>query len=147
MKLDTKHFGEISIEEEEIITFDEGLPGFWDSTRFVLLADQPSDLFSWLQSVDDGDLVFALMDVTQVIPDYQPQIESELIEDLGDGTSFVYYNIAVVPEDLKDLRVNLKAPVLINTNARKGRQVLASNEDYSVRHYIFEEMSKQVAQC
>ena len=163
MLLNTKHFGEIDYDENTIITFEEGMPGF-DDTQFLLLADNPNDLFCWLQSVEDGDLAFVLMDVKQVMPEYDPQIEPEMLESLTDdaaggsgaarrsgatkgpgaknskASAFSYYNIAVVPDDLQKMRVNLKAPVVINTVARKGKQVIASNEDYSLRHYIFDEI-------
>ena len=145
MLLRTKHFGEIDCDGSAVITFEEGLPGFSDS-QYVLLADNPNDMFCWLQSVEDEDLAFVLMDVKQVMPGYNPQIDTEMLESLGDGSGSVSlselscYNIAVVPDDLQKLRVNLKAPILINTATRKGKQVIASNEDYVVRHYIFEEI-------
>lgn len=140
MQLDTKHFGLINFEEDDIITFEEGLPGFAWETQFILLSDGPSDLFFWMQSAINGDLAFVLINVKQVLSYYDPQVDSEMLEDLG--TPLSYYNIAVVPEDLSKLRVNLKAPIVINKKSRKGRQVVASNEEYGVRHYIFEELSQ-----
>ena len=137
MQLNTKHFGEITFEENDILTFEEGLPGFDMERNFILLTDAPNDLFSWLQSADDGDLAFVLMDVKQLIPDYNPQIPPQALEGLQEPLSC--YNIAVVPENINDLRVNLKAPIMISKQLRKGKQVIASNEEYGIRHYIFEE--------
>ena len=137
MQLNTKHFGEITVEENDILTFEEGLPGFDSERKFILLSDGPNDLFSWLQSAEDGDLAFVLMDIKQILPDYDPKIPTEMLEGLGEP--LCCYNIAVVPENLNDSRVNLKAPILINKQLRKGKQVIASNEEYSIRHYIFEE--------
>ena len=171
MLLKTKHFGEIDYDVNSVITFEEGLPGFRSATEFILLADDPGDLFHWLQSIDNEDLAFVLMDVKQVLADYDPIIEPGAIASLTEGKSleddqfpegsmdspfnfngpsFVtgksspslrLFNIAVVPDDLTQMRVNLKAPIIINERARKGKQVIASNEEYGVRHYIFEEMS------
>ena len=144
MQLYTKNFGQVEYGDEDIITFEESLPGFNDK-KFILLADRPNDLFCWLQSVEDSDLAFVLMDVRQIRPDYEPQIDPWIIESLDSGLdkrngTLSYYSIAVVPEDIKQMRVNLKAPVLINSATRKGKQVIAANEDYSVRHYIFDEI-------
>ena len=148
MLLKTKHFGEVNYIEEDIISFEEGLPGFRDATRFILLADHPNDLIHWLQSTEDEDLAFVLMDVKQIKPDYNPIIEPETINTLNDGTPLTYYNIAVVPDDIQQMRVNLKAPIVINQSARMGKQVIASNDEYSVRHYIFEEIHHgQVTEC
>ena len=143
MQLKTKHFGDVEYALEDIIFFEEGLPGFRDDTQFVLLADNPDDLFHWLQSVEKEDLAFVLMDVKQIKADYQPRIDPEVIEALEDGNpnaELMCYNIAIVPEDLQQMRVNLKAPIIINKASRKGKQVIASNDEYSIRHYIFQEI-------
>lgn len=145
MQLKTKHFGEVEYALEDIILFEEGLPGFRDATQFVLLADKPEDLFHWLQSIDDEELAFVLMDVKQIKTDYQPRIDPEVMESLEDGSpnaELVCYNIAIVPEDLQEMRVNLKAPIIINKSSRKGKQVIASNEEYGIRHYIFKEIQE-----
>ena len=142
MQLKTKHFGEVSYDDESVILFEEGLPGFGDAKNFILLADNPDDLFHWLQSTEDEELAFVLMDVKQIKPDYNPRIPPETIESLEDGNPLYYYNIAVVPEDLQDMRVNLRAPIIINKNARRAKQVIASNEEYGLRHYIFEEINQ-----
>ena len=134
MQLNTKHFGEVDYSEDNVIVFEEGLVGFGEYTRFLLLADDPDDLFHWLQSTEDEDLAFVLMDIKQIKPDYEPTFEQELIE-----SPISYYVIAVVPEVMEDMRVNLKAPILINKNIRKGKQVIAENKEYGVRHYIFKE--------
>ena len=150
--IDTKHFGEVKYNENEVITFEEGIPGFGDITKFILLADSPNDLFRWLQSTEDTEVAFVLMDVKQIKPDYNPSIEGELIADLQNGTPLLYYNIAVVPEDLQQMRVNLKAPIIINQAMRLGKQVITSDEEYTVRHYIFDDIQKsqqngQVIEC
>ena len=140
----TKYFGEIEYDETAVITFEEGIPGFLDVKRFVLLADEAvaeeNDLFFWLQCVDNGDVAFALMDVLQIMPDYDPQIAPDWYADLGEPEQVGIYNIVVIPEDLQEMRVNLKAPLLIGD--RRGRQVVAGNEAYQIRHNVMEELEK-----
>ena len=125
MQLTTKHFGEVDYNKDDVITFEEGLPGFRGSTCFILLADSPGGLIHWLQSTEDGDLAFVLMDVKQILPGYSPNVEPEMLESLADGGgpgSLSYYNIAVVPDDLRQMRVNLKAPIVINMASKRGKQ-------------------------
>jgi flagellar assembly factor FliW len=78
------------------------------------------------------------------MPDYKPDIDPEMTASLngGDGR-LLCLNVAVVPDDIQKMRVNLKAPIVINKSTRKGKQALASNEEYSIRHYIFEEISQK----
>jgi len=137
MIIETKHFGEIEVDEADIIEFEEGLPGFPDDRQFVLLDNK--EPFCWLQSVSDGDNAFILVDVYSVMPDYNPQVDKEQFSALGEyePDNFLIYNIVVLPENIKEMTVNLLAPVVINTAAKKGRQVIARNENYGVRHFLF----------
>ena len=146
MELETKFFGIIEYDAEAVIRFEEPMLGFHDLTRFLLLpSDAPNDLFCWLQSIEDGEIAFVLLDVYQVLPDYNPLVEPEVLESLGEleGNVLEIYNIAVVPEDVRQMRVNLKAPIVINPHTRMGRQVVVSNEEYGVRHYIYDEIDRQ----
>jgi flagellar assembly factor FliW len=61
MLLQTKHFGEIEIDNKEIITFEDGLPGFEDLNKFVLLGQDEESPFGWLQSIDQPDYAFVLV--------------------------------------------------------------------------------------
>jgi flagellar assembly factor FliW len=138
MQLNTKHFGLIEYQEDEIIIFPEGILGLGMGQRYLLISEAPDDLFCWLQSVDNEDLALVLVDIMQLKPDYNPTIDKDVLKEMGE--SHLRYNIAVVPEDVQQMRVNLKAPILINKELCIGRQVISSNEEYGVRHYIFEEI-------
>ena len=144
-QLETKHFGEISYNPERIIVFPEGIPGFPESKQYLLMSEnEEEDTFFWLQSVDEGDVAFTLMDVYKVLPDYDPKVEEEQILDLGevDGSPLLVYNIVVIPEYTRNMRVNLRAPVVINLNTGLGRQVICENDEYSIRFMIFEELER-----
>ncbi|MCL2708063.1 MAG: flagellar assembly protein FliW [Defluviitaleaceae bacterium] len=145
MRLSTKHFGELDYEPDRIITFPQGLPGFPDTRKYLLLEGQaPGDLVYLLQCIDDGDVAFTLIDLYQVMPDYNPMVEPDEMIDLGEikDTPLEIYNITVIPEEVRQMRVNLKAPIVINPVTMRGRQVIVSNDEYNIRHYIFEELEK-----
>ncbi len=144
MRFKTKYFGEIEYDETKVVTFPSGLPGFPDSRNFILMAEsEPPDLFYWMQCVDDGDVAFTLMDVYRVISDYDPVVGPEEIAELGElSESLEIYNIVVVPEDPKEMRVNLKAPVVINSITGLAKQVILENENYPLRYMIIKEMEK-----
>ena len=146
MKLSTRHFGEIDIEENKIIEFSEGIPGFQNLNQFVLLGEQDDDetdsdagVFYWLQSVDDPSTAFVMVNMVKYMPEYNPLVEVDQITGLGeyDADKFVFYNIAVFPENIKEATVNLKAPIVINDELKKGKQVICTNEEYAVSHFMF----------
>jgi flagellar assembly factor FliW len=143
--INTKYFGEVTFDESKIIRFPNGLPGFPDDKRFLLMPENdPPDLFYWLQSVDNGDVAFTLMDVYQVIADYNPLVEPDEIAELGDlnENPLEILNIVVIPDETEKMRVNLKAPIVINMDAGLGKQVIINNDEYPVRYMIFDEIKK-----
>lgn len=149
MKMKTRHFGEVDVTEDVVLSFDEGIPGFPDSKRFVLIEESErsgdtDNLFYWLQSVDDADLSLMLMDVIKFMPDYDPAVDLNDVRNLQllEADDYNVYNVVVVPEEVEKMSVNLKAPIIINDRLKKGKQVLSMNDDYAVRYYIYKELNK-----
>lgn len=146
MLLNTKHFGEIEIDENKIITFKEGIPSFEDLKRYIVLynGDETSP-FRWLQCVDDGQLAFAVINPFMILGNYDIEISEETVSSLNieSISDVMVLAIVVVPEDPNKMTMNLKAPVIINTKNNSGMQVVLDTDMYSVRHYIVEELRRQ----
>ena len=158
MKLDTRHFGEIDIDESKIILFEDGLPGFRHLKKFALFHDESqtqnndkeasaAGVFLWLQSLEDGDTAFVLLNTYMFMPDYAPDLEEGALDSLGEcePEDLIIRNIAVIPDKLENMTVNLCAPVIINAVTQKGKQTLATNKEYHVRHRIFQDARKAEA--
>ena len=145
-KLMTRHFGEIEYDPARVIEFPAGIPGFPDDKRFLFMSEnEDEDTFFWLQSIDNGNVAFTLMNVYEILPDYDPQVEEDELFALGEvsGTPLEIYNIVVIPEYVRHMRVNLKAPIVINMETGLGRQVVCTNDDYQIRYMIFEELERK----
>ncbi len=146
MLLNTKHFGEIEIDENKIITFREGIPSFENLKRYIVLynGDEKSP-FRWLQCVDDGQLAFAVINPFMILGNYDIEISEETVGSLNieSISDVMVLAIVVVPEDPNKMTMNLKAPVIINTKNNSGMQVVLDTDMYSVRHYIVEELRRQ----
>lgn len=139
MKLDTAHFGVIDIDEAELITFPEGIPGFEDKKKFALIGHEANNTpFFWLQSIDDPNLCFVVADPFMVYDNYGVDVEDEDVQLLGitDPHTVVTLAIVVIPENPKEIRVNLKAPLLINVEKKLGKQVIQKSDSLPVRYYL-----------
>jgi len=148
MKLNTKYFGEIDYDSSLVVNFDEGLPGFPDHKKYIILLENAKeDTFCWLQSIEDGQLAFALINIYNVKPDYNPLVNSEEVASLGNlgDNNLLIYNVVVIPDDIRQMRANLRAPIVINPTTRKGKQVILDNEDYQLKYKIFDEVEKNRA--
>jgi flagellar assembly factor FliW len=143
--IDTRYFGKIEVDESKVLHFPHGLPGFPDDKRFLLMPEEdPPGLFYWLQSIDDGNVAFTLMDVYDVVADYNPLVDMDEAAELGDLSDMPLeiLNIVIIPEDTAKMRVNLKAPIVINMHTGLGMQVIVNNDEYPIRYMIFDEMKK-----
>lgn len=144
MKVQTKWFGEIEIEEEKIITFDKGIIGFEDCKQYTIVYDSEKGqdvAIMWLQCIGDASLAIPVMKPEYVRADYDPIVEDELIHSLGDNIQEAELLVLVtltVPSDIKQMTCNLKAPIIINADTMKGIQLIADNSDYMVRFPIYD---------
>ncbi len=149
MVIKTKNFGNIDINEENIYTFDCGIPAFEDLKKFTIIQQEDNSgikpLFCWLQSIEDPETSFVIMDVYDIIPDYNPLVYDSDLESIGEvkEDNLLIYNIVVIPQTVSKMSVNLKAPVVINLTTKKGKQMVVKNEDYSVKYYFYEELNKK----
>jgi len=140
MKLHASNFGEIEIDEEDILTFPEGILGFEECKKFIVINNPDEENpFDWLQSVDNEDLAFVIMNPFFVFPDYDITIPESAIEKLKikDETDVFVYTIVVVPENLEDMTTNLSGPIIINGREKLGKQVILEDNRYTTKHYIF----------
>lgn len=142
MKAATRLFGEIEIDESKIITFEDGIIGFPDMKKFTLIFDEEKEgrpSISWLQSMDEPEIAFPVMDPLFVCETYNPSVEEELLKNLGTIKEDNLYALVTVtvPQNIKELAVNLKAPIVINTDTRKASQIIVE-DDLPVRYRIYE---------
>ena len=138
MKVKTRFFGTIEIPDDKLITMDKGMIGYPDLKCYALIFDEDKGVenskIMWLQSMEDGDIAFPVMLPTQIVEDYAPNVNEEIIEPLGTLTPDNTYMLVTVtvPQKVSEFTVNLKAPVIINIDARKGLQLIVE-DDYPVK--------------
>ena len=141
MIIDTKYFGTIDIGEEKIIHFDNGLLGFEEYKDYTILYDideEEKPLFSWLQSLDEKGLAFPVVNPLDVDENYNPTVDDEILNSLGDinEENMIVLLLATIPKDVKEASVNMRAPLVINSDNRKGMQIIVEYKEYEIKHKI-----------
>lgn len=138
MIIKTRDFGEEEISEKVIIDFPNGVYAFEENKRFVLLSPCGEDKYPmWLQSVDNPNLCFIVFDPREFVPDYSVELDKETKELLkADGAELDLLCMAVVPDEYINTTLNLKSPIVINSEVKKGVQVIAA-ENYPLKFPAF----------
>jgi flagellar assembly factor FliW len=141
VRIKTRKFGEIVIEEQKILTMPEGLPGFPGFERFVLLEDKITEPFSWFQSIEEPNLALVIMNPLVFKPDYRLSLE-KFISDRGwkgvkeeDLLVYVVMNISGEKEN-KKITANLMGPLVVNSKNNEVVQVIISDPAYSYQYNI-----------
>jgi flagellar assembly factor FliW len=147
MLVKTKHFGEINLEDNKIITFENGIMGFEEYKNYTILYDLKEggkSNISWLQSLEEPGLALPVINPYLVKEDYNPVVEEEVLKPIGEVTeqNLVILLSLAVPSDITKMTANLKAPFIINSDTRKGRQIIVENQDYEVRYHVYEEIQR-----
>ena len=142
MVIQTKLFGEVDIDEQKALHFENGLIGFPDLKTFFLIRDEEraSTFICWLQSVEETAMALPVLDPLKVMESYNPMIEEELLKPLGQLTddNLMALVTVTVPRDIEKISVNLQAPILINADTKQACQIILEDASYPVRYPIYE---------
>lgn len=143
MIIKTRVFGEVEIEDSKIITFANGIIGFPDMTRFVLVHDEEKGVnagIRYLQSIEEPEFAMPVMDPLAIVPEYNPEVEDELLRPLGkmEPEDVLVLVTVSVPKDIKNISINLQAPIIVNAAQRKAAQIIAEGGEYKVKYPIYD---------
>ncbi|HHU18160.1 MAG: flagellar assembly protein FliW [Anaerovoracaceae bacterium] len=140
MEINTRDFGLVQVDEDDLYEFNEGIYGFEDCKKFAVFKKSFDDIsFLYLQSVEQLDPCFLVFNPWDLYPGYKPILsnddmnacDADTIEDL------IFLVIASIPSSIEEMSFNIKSPVVLNPRNKKAKQVILLNKDYSVRYQPF----------
>lgn len=141
MKIETRQFGSMEIEEDQVYSMPGGMPGFRNMKRFAMIEREEIWPFSCFQSLDDSGLSFYIMKPSMFMPDYRLDMKQAVREAGWEGDSpedvelYVIVNTSAgVPEKIT---ANLVGPLVMNARRREVDQLVLHNSPYSHQHLIF----------
>lgn len=135
----TTRFGDVEFCDEDVLTIKDGLLGFPEHTRFLILQHREGSPFRWLQSVEDPKLAFLVTDPVNFVQDYEPEMAPECAQDLGldEQTPRLVYAIATVPKGCPEqMTINLAGPIVINAASRVARQLVIEHPSCPIKHRL-----------
>ena len=131
MKVSTTRFGEVEVDDNRIVDFPLGVPGFAGAKRFFLV-DHRENIW-WLQAVDDADLAFIVTEPFSLFPEYSFKLTDDIesLLHIEDPQSIVV--LAILSVDVSGAQVNLRAPIIINSMKLLGAQIVTDDESHSFK--------------
>ncbi len=146
--IQTTRFGQVQLQAEDILTFSEGMLGFADLKKFVLLDDPTDDIFAWLQSCDEPAIAFPVLEPELFAPQYKVSLAKSDYENLKMQTmeKARLFCIITIPDDPTQMTANMKAPVVINVPGKMARQCVLQDNSLAIREPIFTKLQQRVVQ-
>jgi flagellar assembly factor FliW len=123
----SQRFGSFEVPAASLLHVPQGLVGFPELHRYVVLDHRPGSPFKWLLSLDDPELAFAVGNPGELVADYDPPLElaARLLE--TDPGEIAFFVIVTIPPDPTRMTVNLMAPVVVDMRTRRARQIVLDN--------------------
>ena len=138
VNLSTNNFGNLSIEKENIITFEQGLLGFEELKQFAIIDVEECLPFEWLVSVEDPIVAFPILNPTLFFSDYKPSLSKDdlVLLDIKKEKDVEMFCIVTLGKKPEDVTLNLKGPILINMKNKMGKQVVFTEDYYSLNQQL-----------
>jgi len=138
VNLSTNNFGNLRIEKENIITFEQGLLGFEELKQFAIIAVEECLPFEWLVSVEDPIVAFPILNPTLFFLDYKPSLTKDdlVLLDIKKEKDIEMFCIVTLGKKPEDVTLNLKGPILINMKNKMGKQVVLTEDYYSLNQQL-----------
>lgn len=137
MKIETKFLGTVEIEEKDIIQFENGIPGFEGTNKYVILPIEQDSPFALLQAINEQEIGFVLAFPFAFKSDYAFDISDEDKKELNVDQSedLAIYSIVTVKDNFQDSTINLLAPILINIKEKYGKQLVLQDSQAYPLHF------------
>jgi len=138
----TGRFGQLTVGDDEIIRIPQGLLGFPAFTEFCLVDPGDETLILWLQSTQNPDIAFAMLEPKIFRPDYAARLSAAELRELKleNINQSAVFSILTIPTAITEMTANLKAPLVINLKEQIARQVVLQENEYSIKQLMFKEL-------
>jgi flagellar assembly factor FliW len=148
MVVQTTRFGNIEVGPKDFLEFREGLLGFGQLRKFIVLDDPQDEIFAWLQSCENPDVAFPILEPSLFAQDASLEFSTTDVEalDLHEAAAGRIFCIVTIPIDPTKMTANMKAPVLINLSNRRARQCVLQDNSLAIREPIFAKLQQRVVQ-
>ncbi len=130
--IESRRFGRLTIEEDSIILFPEGLIGFEPLRHFAIVGVEEYLPLLILASLDDTGACFPIISPFPIFPDYDPlsldlDLDALQIEKRGD---IQLYSLVTLVGRPHRMVADLRNPIVIDVRQTRGRHITLDKGKY-----------------
>lgn len=136
VELCSRRFGNFMVPEAHVFVLDPGLVGFPDMRRFVVLESKPGSPFKWMLCLDEPDLGFAVADPADFLAAYAAPLEHAATVLACKPADVALFVLVTIPEKPTEIFLNLLAPIVVDLQTRRGRQMVLEDTKLDPAHRV-----------
>ena len=139
MELVTKYHGVREYNDEDVILFKKGLPGFKELKKFIIFPLESNEVFSILHSIEDIEVGLILVSPYTIDDNYEINIPENYIKELEivRPEDVLVLTTVTLCSNIENMTSNLKAPMIINIVEKLGEQLILDNDKYKIKQPLF----------
>lgn len=144
MEIDTKTNGTVSVSENKLLELPEGLFGFENYTKYALIESE-YEPFIWLQSTENSNLAFLIVDPFLICPEYEADIDDETAAkiEITNPEDVIIMTLVTIPSDGGAITANFQGPLVINKRNNKAMQIILTDNKWTTKFDILSALSRR----
>lgn len=144
MDVKTKTGKTISVENDHILNFPEGLFGFELYHNYAIY-DSEYPPFMWMQSIEEQKLAFLIVDPFLICDDYELDVDDKSLAKIGikSPTDVFVMSIVTIPQGDGPVTANLQGPIIVNKNTNECLQVILNSNRWTTKHDIIKALKSR----
>lgn len=148
MDVKTKQGKTVKVDDANIFSFPEGLFGFELYHNYAVYDSEYSP-FMWMQSLDDQNLAFLIIDPFLIADDYELDVDDKSLAKIGikSPADVFVMSIVTIPQDKSPVTANLQGPIVINKNTKQCLQVILNSSKWTTKHDIVKALKEKESVC
>jgi len=131
ISIESSTYGSLQVKTDQVFHFPQGIIGLPEHHEYALIPIEGSPFYIF--HAVDGDVSFILVESANAVRPYDFTIDKEVVQVLSVAApeDVTTYSIVNMLDDR--IVANLKAPVLLASQHRKGCQYVILDKDYPIR--------------
>lgn len=136
IELRSRRFGDFTVPESRVFALDPGLIGFPAAHRFVILDSKPGSPFKWMLCLEEPELGFAVVDPEDLVTGYCAPLDHAAAVLGCAATDVALFVLVTIPAEPTEIFLNLLAPIVVDLQTRRGRQVVLDDARLDPAHRV-----------